>query len=261
FSRRARLVLIMLVAGTVPAASGERPVESVAAAVTEAPHASPRGRLLVLPGVYNTRFQLNGFVEQAEALLPGFDVEVRRWGTPLLPLRNLRAHDRNLVTAETIAAEIAEWRREHPQDPFYLMGYSGGGGMATLIASALPDGVAIDRLILVAPAISPSYPLDRDVFPHVSEVVVNYASDRDLQVGWGTRTFGTIDRQYVDSAGAVGFSSDDPKLVEWHWSERDREIGHRGNHIADLNEGWRASALIPAIEPAANAESLDRRWP
>src|SRR5690606_42078252 len=55
----------------------------------------PSGRILVLPGVYNTRFQLAGFVKRAEERLPGFDVEVRRWGTPLLALKNLRAHERD----------------------------------------------------------------------------------------------------------------------------------------------------------------------
>src|SRR5690606_22152959 len=171
-----------------------------------------------------------------------------------------RAEERNLATAEAFATEIAEWRREHPEDPFYLMGYSGGGGIAALVASALPDGVAIDRLILVAPAISPSYPLDRDVLPHVRELVVNYASERDLQVGWGTRTFGTIDRQHVDSAGAVGFSVDDPKLVQWYWTPSDRALGHRGNHIAYLDEGWQAAALIPALDPEATARTLSAEW-
>lgn len=257
FSRRARLVLTLLVAGGLPAASGDRLQESDAAAARTD---GPSGRLLVLPGVYNTRFQLDGFVERAEALLPRFDVEVRRWGTPLLPLRNLRAHERNLVTAKELAAEIAEWRREHPHDRFYLMGYSGGGGMAALVTSALPDGVEIDRLILVAPAISPSYPLERDVLPHVRELVVNYASERDLQVGWGTRTFGTIDRKYVDSAGAVGFPVEDPKLAQWHWTPSDRTLDHRGNHVAYLDEDWQAVALIPALEPELTAETLSAVW-
>src|SRR5690606_11428530 len=112
FSRRARLVLTLLVAGGVPAASGDRLQESEAEAAAAAAAAvradGSSGRLLVLPGVYNTRFQLDGFVERAEARLPRFDIEVRRWGTPLLPLRNLRAHERNLVTAQALAAEIAE---------------------------------------------------------------------------------------------------------------------------------------------------------
>lgn len=267
-TRRARLLLTLLVVGS-PAVCGrvdaapcvdstsERCIDSQAAPARA--DRSP-GRILVLPGVYNTRFQLSGFVERAEARLPGFDVEVRRWGTPLLPLANLRAHERNVATAAALAAEIAEWRAAHPADPFYLVGYSGGGGMAVLVAAALPDGVEIDRLILIAPAISPDYPLERDVLPHVRELVVNYASERDLQVGWGTRTFGTIDREYVDSAGAVGFATNDPKVVQWYWSPADRELGHRGNHVAYLGGRWQAAALLPALDPDATAETLVAAW-
>src|SRR5690606_349663 len=152
---------------------------------------------------------------------PGFDIEVRRWGTPLLALRNLRAYERNAETAARMAEEIAARRRERPDERFYLVAYSGGGGMAALVVAALPEDVMIDRLILIAPAISPGFPLERDVLPRVRELVVNYASERDIQVGWGTRTFGTIDRKHVDSAGAVGFDIDHPRLAEWHWQPAD----------------------------------------
>lgn len=265
-ARRARLLLALLVVGTSQSADGPRPAATCAeSAQVPAAALAPdrfecRGRMLVLPGVYNTRFQLAGFVRRAGALLPGFDIEVRRWGTPLLPLRNLRAHERNVETAEALAAEIAEWRESHPTEPFYLVGYSGGGGMAVLVADALPDGVEIDRLILIAPAISPSYPLERDVLSNVRELVVNYASTRDIQVGWGTRTFGTIDREHVDSAGAVGFETDDPKVVQWHWSPDDRELGHRGNHVAYLGRRWQTAALMPALDPEITAEALAAAW-
>src|SRR5690606_24574530 len=157
-------------------------------------------------------------------------IEVPRWGAAPMPLRHSRTHERYRDWARASAREIAEWREAHPADPFYLVGYSGGGGMAVLVVDALPAGVEIDRLILIAPAISPAYPLERNVLPKVTGLVVSYASERDLQVGWGTRTFGTIDRERVDSAGAVGFTADDDKVVQWRWSPSARELGHRGSH-------------------------------
>ena len=77
-----------------------------------------RGKLLILPGVGNTRFHLAGFVSRATQQLPGFEVEVRTWGTAFLTLHNLRAYERNIATAEQIAADIASWRRAHPDKPF-----------------------------------------------------------------------------------------------------------------------------------------------
>jgi len=218
------------------------------------------GRLLILPGVGNTQFHLAGFVASAERQLPGFDVEVRPWGVPFLTIHNLRAHERNVATAARIAAEIADWRRSHPSEPFYLVGYSGGGGMATLVTDALPPDIAIDRLILVAPAIAPDYPLTREVLPHVREFVVNYSSERDLQVGWGTRTFGTIDRKNTASAGAIGFEAVDARLLQYHWSMADAPFGHLGNHLAYLNPRWQAAKLLPALDPSLSSGALVARW-
>ena len=218
------------------------------------------GRLLILPGVANTRFQLAGFVEAAERQLPGFEVEVRRWGTPLLTLHNLRAHERNVATAERIATEIADWRRAHPAELFYLVGYSGGGGMATLITAALPDDVAIDRLILIAPAISPDFPVKERVLPRVLEIVVNFASDRDLQVGWGTSKFGTIDRKKTASAGAVGFDVDDGRLLEHAWSTDELPLGHHGNHLSYLGRRWQDAKLLPALDPELTTEQVRSAW-
>jgi pimeloyl-ACP methyl ester carboxylesterase len=218
------------------------------------------GRVLILPGVGNTRFHLAGFVAAAKAQLPRFDVEVRTWGVPFMTIHNLRAHERNVATAEAIAAEIAEWRRAHPDAPYYLVGYSGGGGMATLITAALPDDVAIDRLVLVAPAISPDYPLEAEVLPHVREYVVNYASERDLQVGWGTRTFGTIDRKNTDSAGAIGFAEANERLLEYRWSTADEPFGHAGNHLAYLSGRWQAAKLLPVLDPSVGPEALRAQW-
>jgi pimeloyl-ACP methyl ester carboxylesterase len=251
------LALVLVCAATT-AADGAR--RSDCAATQPVEPSSVEGRMLILPGVGNTRFQLNGFVEAAEQQLPEFDIEVRTWGVRFMTIHNLRAHERNVATAEAIAAEIAEWRRANPDTPFYLVGYSGGGGMVTLVTAALPDDVSIDRLVLVAPAISPDYPLEREVLPHVREHVVSYASERDLQVGWGTRTFGTIDRKNTASAGAIGFAAPHERLLEYRWSAADLAVGHAGNHLAYLSGRWQAAKLLPALDPSVSSEALRAQW-
>ena len=250
----ALLVAAVCAAADAPAARWQCPPFGAA------PSSPSAGRLLILPGVGNTKFHLAGFVERAQQQLPRFDIEVRPWGVPFLTIHNLRAHERNVATAAAIAAEIADWRRAHPDEPFYLVGYSGGGGMVTLVTAALPDDVAIDRLILVAPAIAPDYPMLRDVLPHVREFVVNYSSERDLQVGWGTDTFGTIDRKHTASAGAVGFDTIDPRLLEYPWSTADEPLGHLGNHTAYLGKRWQAAKLLPALDPSTGAGALRARF-
>jgi hypothetical protein len=244
----------------VPAFDADDPGPGAVRVAAGAERAAPRGRLLVLPGVANTRFHLGGFVALATERLPGFDIEVRRWGVPLLRLDNLRAYDRNRVVAEAIASEIAAWRLAHREAPLYVLGYSGGGGLAALVVERLPDGVQIDRLFLVAPAISPRFPVERSLLPHVTEFIVNYSSERDLQVGWGTRVFGTIDRVQTESAGAVGFREQHPRLLEWRWAESDRAVGHSGNHLAYLGRRWQTRDLLPALDPEWDANRVIAHW-
>jgi pimeloyl-ACP methyl ester carboxylesterase len=254
-----RALALLLVCAGATAADG--PVHRWDCGPAPVVQPSPlEGRLLILPGVGNTSFHLAGFVAAAEAELPRFDVEVRPWGVPFMTIHNLRNYEHNEATALGIAAEIAEWRRAHPDAPFYLVGYSGGGGMATLVTAALPDDVSIDRLVLVAPAISPGYPLGTKVMPHVREFVVNFASERDLQVGWGTRTFGTIDRQNTSSAGAIGFALADERLLEYRWSSADEAFGHAGNHLSYLSGRWQAAKLLPVLDPSVGPEALRARW-
>ena len=218
------------------------------------------GRVIILPGVGNTKFHLAGFVERARQQLPDFAVEVRSWGIPFLTLHNLRAHQKNLTVARQIAAEIVDWRRSHPDELLYLVGYSGGGGMAGLVVSELPDGISIDRLLLVAAAISPTYPIEQSVLPRVNEFVANFSSERDLQVGLGTRIFGTIDRVNSDSAGAVGFVSRHQDLLEWRWSPPAQEYGHHGNHLSYLGRRWQDATLLPTLDPRLSAEQIVACW-
>jgi pimeloyl-ACP methyl ester carboxylesterase len=175
-------------------------------------------------------------------------------------LSNLRAEQRNAATAEQIASELAGWRRAHPTDKLYVVGYSGGGGIVTLVVAALPSDVAIDRLVLVAPAISPDFPLAERVLPHVTEFVASFSSTLDLQVGWGTRAFGTIDRKNTPSAGAIGFALEDPKLLQHRWSESDRPFGHHGNHLSYLSPRWQDAKLLPTLDPSSTRESVLDVW-
>ena len=220
----------------------------------EAVPSQAEGRLLILPGVGNTRFHLAGFVEAAEAQLPRFDVEVRPWGVPFLTIHNLRAHERNIATA---ARDRRRDRRVAPRAsrravlPRRLLGRRRHGHARRrrrCPTTSASIGSCSSRL-----RSRPTIRSQSEVLPHVREFVVNYASERDLQVGWGTRTFGTIDRKCTDSAGAIGFAAAHERLLEYHWSSVDVPLGHAGNHLAYLNRA------LAGGEAAAGARSVGRR--
>lgn len=218
------------------------------------------GRVLILPGVSNERFQLAGLAAQIREAYPLLQVEIRPWGPAFLSLSNLAAFERNRQTAQALANELADYRRAHPQSALVVIGYSGGGGIAVLLAEALPDDVTIDRLILVAPAISRNYPIEEAVLPHVAEFMVNFASDKDFAVGWGTAHFGTIDRKWESSAGSRGFAVEHPRLVEWRWSKETISDGHYGNHLSYLSGRWQRTCLLPVLDPAIDAATLRAGW-
>jgi len=215
-----------------------------------------QGKVFLLLGAVNTPHHLSGFAEMVRQAHPGLDVELRPWGVPLLSVHNLMAYQRNRETAGKLAGELADYRREHPHAVIDVVGYSGGGGVAVFLVEALPPDVRIDRLILVAPAISRDYPLEQWVLPRVREFVVNYASDRDLKVGWGTATFGTIDRVFEVSAGHAGFTLEHPRLVQVRWNQTMKRQGHHGNHRSYRAPAWQRKFLLPALDPAVTAENL-----
>lgn len=257
-------VLLMLTVMTVSCAADTMALnltcERPASVVTGAAPADYTGKLIVLPGSDNTRWHLADFVELATAQLPGFELEYRPWGIPFLIIPNLQAHERNTATALQMAKEIVQWRGEHPDELLYLFGYSGGAGLAAMIVNELPDDVTVDRLVMMAAAISPDFPIEERVLPRVTEFAVSYASIFDVQVDWGTRTFGTIDR--VDSAGAGsrGFDAADPRLLQWQWTVSDRTWGHRGNHRSYLGPRWQSVFLLPTLDPRLNDDDIRARW-
>ena len=218
------------------------------------------GRIIVLPGIHNTLFHLNGFFQMASLGLPNFALDPQRWGTPFFGILNLRAAERNRDVARRLAADITQWRREHPEQLLYLMGYSGGGGVASLVLKELPDDVSVDRVILIAPAISRDFDIIRLAADHVTEFVINFSSEKDLQVGLGTRYFGTIDRKYEYAAGFDGFAADSERLAHWQWSEADGSFGHHGNHVAYLGRRWQRAFLLPAINPDMTRSDLENLW-
>ena len=219
---------------------------------------SQTGRVFILPGIMNVKFHLAWFKRMIRRAYPFYEVEVRRWGTPFGPIANLKAYERNRRTAEELAREIGKYRETHPEAMIHLVGYSGGGGLAVMVVEALEALASIHRLILVAAAVSPEYPLAEKVLPKVREFAVNYASRYDLQIRQGTTFFGNMDGAKQPGAGAVGFSSQHPKLIQVHWRKEMLRYLHLGNHWGYLSPFWQRRYLLPTLDPSADAGSLGR---
>jgi len=215
-----------------------------------------RGLVVMLPGVEGGAWQLEGPIRGLRTAGLNRAIEVIEWGRrPLASLDNLTNLPANLQRAQRIAGRIGEYQQQYPGRPVTLLGYSGGGGVAVLAAEALPAEPQLDRVVLIAAAISPDHDLS-ETFRRSRRGVVSFYSERDVvMLGLGTCLFGTIDRQYTSSAGRIGFRDDSgglltidgPEQIAWRpdwW-----RLGHDGTHVGWLSAEWSREVLAGYIDP------------
>lgn len=174
------------------------------------PERLDRGLVLILPGIEGRSF-LNIAVMQGllDAAVP-YALDIIDWttGNKLLFLYHLRARKRNEREAQRLAERIVQYRRDYPGRPVWILGHSGGGGMALLVARSLPADVSLTGVILLAAAVSRRFDL-QPALDRVERGIWSFYSWGDwLFVGIGTMLFGTIDGPHGPAAGMLGFTSD-----------------------------------------------------
>lgn len=197
-----------------------------------------QGLVLILPGIEGRSFLnlsiLHGLVD---AGLP-YAMEVVDWttGNKFLTLYHLRAWKRNLRIAREIAQRIVDYQTDYPGRPVWIVGHSGGGGMALLIAEALPADHRLTGLVLLAAAISPRFDLSQ-ALAKVERGIWSFHSWFDfLFVGLGTTLCGTLDGWHMPAAGMLGFGrrtqpSDGPALKQSCYHPRHVFDFHLGGHF------------------------------
>jgi pimeloyl-ACP methyl ester carboxylesterase len=166
-------------------------------------------------------------------------------GKPLTDLRDT-LHLRQ--KAEELADLVRLLKAENPNRPVFLLAKSGGTGLALRTAELLPANT-LERIVLLAAAVSPGYDLRRALQATRGEIVCFYSSHDQLILNFGTRNFGTIDRVYGPAAGLHGFKLPTPgmsdadhdlyrRLVQIPWTSR---------NLLELNNGTHMGSAFPAF--------------
>lgn len=192
-------------------------------------------------------------------------VEVYEWHRPgmLGSIHNLQDESGNRAKAAELAASISEYSRHHPSRPIDLIGYSGGSGLAIMVAEALPESARLHHVILLQAAVSPDYDLT-PVLRRLDGKLVNFYSPLDWAfLGVGTSLFGTMDRKYEPAAGKLGFNpllaAPDEKLrqhLEQHcWNAEMFLAGHYGGHLGPFSYNWSRKYLAPLLLPEPDSGS------
>lgn len=146
-----------------------------------------------------------------------------RLGLRIQPVNWTRydGHSKDVVDQEAqinaaarIACTVKAIRKDAPNVPIFLVGHSGGAHVVLRAAEMLPEK-SIDRIIVVAPAVSATYDLTRALKTSRGGID-NFYSIEDGLLEHMAEHVGTADGMKCKAAGVVGFrlASSDKKDIE-----------------------------------------------
>ena len=227
-----------------------------------------QGLVIVLPGIEG-RSGLNEDIcaGLAHGGVTG-TIELYDWTTSLLtPLYNMRAYNRNHRQAVEIANKIVRYKMAYPGRPVFLVGQSGGGAVAVWAVEALPKGVTVDGVILLAASLAPDYMLDT-ALAKSQRGIINFYSDRDwVLLGLGTTIIGTMDGEHTSSAGKTGFETPHAygrpnaynRLYQIPWRPQMAGSGSTGGHLSSGAPRFVAGYVAPfVLLPRWSSDIVDR---
>ncbi len=206
------------------------------------------GLVIILPGIegegansYNIR---RGLLSAGiGAALP-----IYRWGRPI-PLAGVLLNQTDIIgnrlAGGRIARFIENYQDSHPGRPVWLIGHSGGGGIAVFAAEELEKGRQIDGLVLLSASISGNYNLTK-ALGHCRSGIVNFYSGRDNILG-ATIFVGNVDGGRARSAGLGGFDKHPPRLHEVPWHSGMSASGNHGGHMDSTSPRFIAKYVAPRM--------------
>ncbi len=156
-----------------------------------------------------------------------------------------RSHQR--AKGQCLAQQVLAYRQAHPGSRVCLVGHSSGAAVVLAAAECLPPG-SVNRIILLAPAVSPAYDL-RPALACACEGIDSFHSGRDC-ISFLLSCVGTADGHLTCSAGRGGFRpapscpEDAPlyqRLRQYPWQQGFGGMGNHGGHF-----GWTSCEFLRA---------------
>ncbi len=158
-----------------------------------------KGVVVILPGIegesaanHNIRKGLyDGGVPYA--------LVIYRWGFPM-PGIGMLINQTNATANRNAGKELAEaivrYQKKHPGKPVFLIGHSGGGGIAVFTLESLadiPGAQPIEGAFLLHASISADYPLNKALRMTRRGIVNGFNPEDTAMLSVGTGMFGNVD--------------------------------------------------------------------
>jgi hypothetical protein len=155
---------------------------------------------------------------------------------------------------------IEGYKKAQPGAHVFLVGKSGGAGVIVRALELLGEA-AVERVVLLAPALSPSYDLSQALCGVRSEMVVFWSPLDVFLLGLGTLVFGTMDRVRTVGAGLVGFAAPQRgdregaqngaygKLRQVRWQPAMIRSGYLGGHFGPDCPLFLKKYVVPLLRP------------
>ena len=187
----------------------------------------------------------------------GYDAAIKPYDWPGKDagLAALVATARHHAQAAGLAQLVAARALAHPHGRITVSAHSGGAGIVTWALEQLPADVQIDTLVLIAPALSPTYDLSRALSRVRGKAYVFYSPYDAAVLGVGTKMLGTVDGVKTEASGKVGFARPETpadatqyeKLVQVPYRSDWIKLGNIGDHIGGLSRPFARHVLAPLL--------------
>ncbi|MFP4356097.1 MAG: hypothetical protein ACLFUJ_13320 [Phycisphaerae bacterium] len=177
------------------------------------PSRQENGLVMILPGIEG----ISGYNLNIKKGLVGsglkYAITIQPWGAPMGLVINQMNVLGNRLEGQKIARWISqEYLEKYPGRPVWLIGHSGGGGIAVFTAEAMPRGKKITGLVLLSASLHKDYDISK-AMANLEYGIVNYYNPSDSALlELGTTLTSNVDGMRGPSAGLRGFSSNHPKL-------------------------------------------------
>ena len=179
-------------------------------------------------------------------------------------LSDLHGHAHQKAKGQELAEQVLAHRLLCPTGKVYVVCHSAGAAVVLAAAEQLPAG-AIERIVLLAPALAPSCDL-RPALRAARGGIDSFHSESDLIGGVVLAVMGNADGQFQSAAGCVGFTqpADDALYANlrqhaWDWDMG--KTGYFGGHFGCTRGGFLRAYVVPLLTASDNPRVSDKRYP